>query len=205
MTHTLHRTGDLESIREDFPMLTHVARGFNDAGAAPRLKQIAQIMTRYTDLHFGDCKVGNKYVMDPAQIMDKLTVGCQVVFKDKESLIACMKELKEKDQGISIVVSGLFDEVFDCCKQAGLNPPLIEFALGIHGNTKKLWPPEILDFITMCGHGLVSGRLVKKMMEDVKKKKITVEKAAVELAKPCLCGIFNPHRAAKLLNKMLEQ
>lgn len=203
MTHTLHRTGDLESIKEDFPMLTHVARGFNDVGAGPRLKQIAQTMTKHTDLHFGDCKVGNKYIMNPAEIMEKLTVGCQVVFKDKESLIACMKELKEKDQGISIVVSGLFDEVFECCKQAGIEPPLIEFALGFHGNTKKLWPPEILDFVTMCGHGLVSGSLVKKMVTDIKKNKITVEKAAVELAKPCLCGIFNPHRAAILLRKMV--
>ena len=184
-------------------MLTHVARGFNDAGAAPRLKQIAQIMTKYTDLHFGDCKVGNKYTMDPAEIMDKLSVGCQVVFKDKESLIACMKELKEKDQGISIVVSGLFDEVFDCCNKAGIKPPLIEFALGVHGNTKKLWPPEILEFVTMCGHGLVSGRLVKRMVEDIKKNKTTVEKAAIELAKPCLCGIFNPYRAGKLLQKMI--
>ena len=203
MTHTLHRTGDLESIKEDFPMLTHVARGFNDSGASPRLKQIAQTMTKYTDLHFGDCKVGNKYTMNPAEIMEKLTVGCQVVFKDKESLIACMKELKEKDQGISIVVSGLFDEVFDCCDKAGFTPPLIEFALGVHGNTKKLWPPEILDFVTMCGHGLVSGSLVKKMVTDIKKNKITVEKAAVELTKPCLCGIFNPHRAAILLRKMV--
>jgi hypothetical protein len=205
MTHTLHRTGNLENIKEDFPMLTHVARGLNDKDAGPRLKQIAQTMTKYTDLHFGDCKVGNKYTMDPAEIMEKLTVGCQVVFKDKESLIACMKELKEKDQGISIVVSGLFEEVFDCCNKAGLKPPLIEFALGVHGNTKKLWPPEILDFVTMCGHGLVSGRLVKKMVENIKKNKSTVEKAAIELAKPCLCGIFNPHRAAKLLRKMVRQ
>lgn len=203
MTHTLHRTGDLQSIKEDFPMLAHVARGFNDQGASPRLKQIALTMTKHTDLHFGDCKVGNKYQMDPAGIMDKLTVGCQVVFKDKESLIGCMKELKQIDQGISIVVSGLFDEVFDCCNKAGLKPPLIEFALGVHGNTKRLWPPEILDFVTMCGHGLVSGRLVKRMVEDIKKNKTTVEKAAIELAKPCLCGIFNPYRAGKLLQKMV--
>ena len=203
MTHTLHRTGDLPSLKVDFLMLTHVARGFNDKNAAPRLKQIALTMTKHTDLHFGDCKVGNKYLMDAAEIMDKLTVGCQVVFKDKENLIACMKELKEKDQGISIVVSGLFDEVLDCCNKAGIKPPLIEFALGVHGNTKRLWPPEILDFVTMCGHGLVSGRLVKKMVEDIKKEKITAEKAAIELAKPCLCGIFNPDRAAKLLKKMV--
>jgi hypothetical protein len=30
-----------------------------------------------------------------------------------------------------------------------------------------------------------------------------VEKAAIELAKPCLCGIFNPYRAGKLLQKMI--
>jgi len=205
MTHTLHRTGDLQSIKEDFPMLTHVARGFNDKGASVRLKKTAQTMTKYTDLHFGDCKVGNKYQMDSAEIMDKLTVGCQVVFKDKESLIGCMKELKQIDQGISIVVSGIFEEVLECCDKAGLKPPLIEFALGIHGNTKRLWPPEVLDFVTMCGHGLVSGRLVKKMVEDIKKNKISAEKAAIELAKPCLCGIFKPDRAAKLLKKMTGQ
>ena len=204
MTHTLHRTGEIESLQEDFPMLTHVARGFNDIGAGEHLKQMAEIARKYTDLNFGDCKVANQFMMVPEQIMEKHTVGWQVVFKDKESLIACMRELKEIDQGISIVVSGLFDEVFACCDQAGLKPPLIEFALGVHGNTKKLWPPEILEFVTMCGHGLVSGRLVKKMVENIKKKKTTVEKAAVELAKPCLCGIFNPDRAAKLLRKMLE-
>jgi len=202
MTHTLHRTGDLESLKADFPMLAHVAREFNDQGASIRLKKIAQTMTKYTDLHFGDCKVGNKYLMEPAAIMDRLSVGCQVVFKDKASLIACMKELKKIDQGISIVVSGLFDEVFECCQKAGINPPLIEFALGIHGKTDKLWPPEILDFVTMCGHGLVSGRLVKKMLEDIQEKKITVENAAIELAKPCLCGVFNPDRAAELLRKL---
>jgi len=57
----------------------------------------------------------------------------------------------------------------------------------------------------MCGHGLVSGRLVKKMVENVKKDKIAVEKAAIELAKPCLCGIFNPDRAAKPLKKMVAE
>ncbi len=203
MTHTLHRTGDPESLRADFPMLTHVARGFNNENAGPRLQRIARIMTKYTDLHFGDCKVGNKYTMNPEEIMQRLSVGCQVVFNNKESLIRCMKELKEEDVGISVVVSGLFDEVFDCCHQAGIKPPLIEFALGVHGNRQKLWPPEILDFVTMCGHGLVSGSLVKKIVMDIKENKITVEKASVELAKPCLCGIFNPHRAARLLRNML--
>lgn len=205
MTHSLHRTGDIESLKEDFVMLTHVARGYNDIGAGERLKEMALIVRRYTDLNFGDCKVGNQFMMPPEEIMEKHTVGWQAVFKDKESLIACMKELKEKNIGISVVVSGLFDEVFECAKKAGINPPLIEFALGIHGNKEKIWPPEILDFVTMCGHGLVSGHLVKKLVEDIKNKKISEQEAAIELAKPCLCGAFNPHRAAKLLKKLVTQ
>lgn len=205
MTHTLHRTGDIESLREDFVMLTHVARGYNDIGAGERLKEMAQIARKYTDLNYGDCKVSNQFMMPPEEIINKHTVGWQVVFKDKESLVSCMKELKEKNIGISVVVSGLFDEVFDCCKKAGIGPPLIEFALGIHGNKDKIWPPEILDFVTMCGHGLVSGHLVKKMVEEIKKKKITIKEAAIELTKPCLCGAFNPHRAAKLLEKLVPQ
>jgi hypothetical protein len=186
-------------------MLTHVARGYNDIGAGERLRQMAEIARKYTDLNFGDCKVANKFMMPPEEIMEKHTVGWQVVFKDKESLIACMKELNEKKVGISVVVSGLFDEVFECCQKAGIHPPLIEFALGIHGNKEKIWPPEVLDFVTMCGHGLVSGHLVKKMVEEIKKKKITIEKASVELARPCLCGAFNPHRAARLLAKMVAR
>src|SRR4030043_594093 len=205
MTHTLHRTGNTKGLKEDFPMLTHVARGYNDIGAGERLKQMAEIARKYTDLNCRDCKVANKFMMPPEQIMGKHTVGWQVVFKDKKSLIACMKELKEKNIGISVVVSGLFDEVFECCQKAGINPPLIEFALGIHGDKKKIWPPEILDFVTMCGHVLVSGQLVKKMVGDIKKKKLTIRKAATELPKPGLCGAFNPDRAAKLLKKMVAQ
>ena len=59
MTHTLHRTGDIESLKEDFPLLTHVARGFNHLGAGERLKKMAEIAIKYTDLNFGDCKVAN--------------------------------------------------------------------------------------------------------------------------------------------------
>jgi hypothetical protein len=36
------------------------------------------------------------------------------------------------------------------------------------------------------------------MLEDIKKEKITIKKAAIGLAKPCLCGIFNPDREVKL-------
>jgi len=43
--------------------------------------------------------------------------------------------------------------------------------------------------------------LLKNGGRHQEEKKSTVKKAAMELAKPCLCGAFNPHRAAKLLKR----
>ena len=57
----------------------------------------------------------------------------------------------------------------------------------------------------MCGHGMVSVNLIKKAVEKVKNGKLTSEKAAENLFKPCMCGIFNPHRAAKLLERLAEE
>jgi len=41
------------------------------------------------------------------------------------------------------------------------------------------------------------------MISDIKDGRRTVQEAAEELAKPCQCGIFNPKRAAAMLDEIL--
>ena len=36
----------------------------------------------------------------------------------------------------------------------------------------------------------------------MKQQKLTVEEVAVELTKPCVCGVFNPTRVAELLQRL---
>jgi hypothetical protein len=55
----------------------------------------------------------------------------------------------------------------------------------------------------MCGHGLVANNLVKEMLRQVKRGKKTPKEAALELTKPCQCGVFNPKRAEELLKRLL--
>ncbi|MDK2784470.1 MAG: hypothetical protein PWQ41_1108, partial [Bacillota bacterium] len=55
----------------------------------------------------------------------------------------------------------------------------------------------------MCGHGMVAFSLVEHLVEEVKAGRITVEQAARELAKQCVCGVFNPVRAAEIIRKLL--
>ena len=67
------------------------------------------------------------------------------------------------------------------------------------GKTEKLPPREILDIALMCGHALVAVNFINEMIGEVKAGKKTSKEAAAELFKPCMCGIFNTDRAAKLI------
>ena len=42
-----------------------------------------------------------------------------------------------------------------------------------------------------------------RILEMLENGKITAEEAAQELSKPCVCGIFNPVRAARLLQEFI--
>ena len=201
MTHTLHREGEPASLMEDFPMLAIRAKGYNEEGNVWRLQKILELAARYPIVNFGDIKNGPKFTTSLEQILksDLDLPLVHMVFTSREDMTRYMEDLKKADLGISVVASGLFEEIFQCCKKAGLKPHTVNYSLGVHGRTEKLPPKEMLEITTMCGHALVAQNLVKKFIEDIRKGKETCEKAAEKLAKNCLCGIFNPKRAAELL------
>jgi hypothetical protein len=53
----------------------------------------------------------------------------------------------------------------------------------------------------MCGHGMVSQSLAKKMIDWVKEGRRTPEQAASYMTSFCSCGVFNPARAARVLRQ----
>jgi len=136
------------------------------------------------------------------------------VFNDPKKVVAALKQLKSEDLGLSVVVSGLFDKVRECCKSSGLTPHTVNNALGRWGRTGRLPPPDVLEINTMCGHGRVTVKLIEGTAAKVERGEMTAEPAKVErgemtaeqgaerLFKPCMCGIFNADRAAKLLTAM---
>jgi hypothetical protein len=202
MTHTLHRTGDPDSLREDYPMLAIRAKGFNDEGNDWRLRKILEIAARHPIVNFSDDKTGSKFTASLEEILhsDKTDLPMvQMVFTSTEDMTRFMKDLKEADLGISVVASGLFEEIFTCCRKAGLQPHSVHYSLGVHGRVEQLPPKEIMDITTMCGHALVSKHLVRKLVADIKAGKETGSSAAEMLARDCICGILNPVRAAKIL------
>jgi len=94
------------------------------------------------------------------------------------------------------------DEVFRAAKNVGLTPHTVNLSLGIWGRTEKLPKEEILWITSMCGHCMISPSLVLKMINDIRKGKTTPTNAARELARCCICGVFNVKRAEKLLRQL---
>jgi len=122
--------------------------------------------------------------------------------QSREAVEGVLTELGEANFGFSVVVSGIFDEVFEACKRAGLEPHTVNMSLGTWGRTELLPDPKILELCIMCGHAMISPRLVEAVAERVRGGVMTVGEASVELGKQCTCNIFNTERAREIIQSI---
>ena len=202
MTHTLHRQGSLEELQHDYVIFAMPSSGLTSAGSKPKLDKVFEILSRHNPVNIGDSKGGSRFSLGSDDKVKDIIVENELVhgvFRSQAQVIAVLKDLKEADLGLCITVSGLMHEVEECCGKAGLAPHTIVNSLGIWGRTDLLPSTAVQEITTMCGHGLVSFNLITELAAKVKRKEITPENAAKILAKPCICGVFNPARAAELI------
>jgi len=207
MSHTLHRQGDEPSLSRDYTILAMPSSGLNSAGSLPKLAKALEIFLKYNPVNIGDSKGGSRFSLGSDEAVKKILVENELVhavYRSEEQLIAVLKELKEADLGLSVTVGGLINNIHECCGKVGLKPHTIHMSLGVFGKTERLPPKEVLEISTMCGHHLISADLIVSLVEKVKSKKITPERAGKELAKCCICGVFNPERASEIIEKMAQ-
>ncbi|KTE90356.1 hypothetical protein DesLBE_1302 [Desulfitobacterium sp. LBE] len=207
MTHTLHRLGTEEERQQDFVVLIMPSKCINVEGSGPKVKIFLEKASNVGAVNVGSLRLGHIYRHTLAELLEKIqdrNSTCTATFNSRESVAAFLKELKEADLGISIVVCGVDGETRDICEEVGLKPHTVNHSLGVWGKTDKLPDGRHLMLSMMCGHGMVSFNLVKKAVEDVKKGKDPV-KAAKFLAQPCHCALYNVPLAAKVLKELAEE
>ena len=209
MSHTLHRFGPEETFQNDFPFISQPAMKINHVGAAPKMRRVIEIALDHEPVNWGSLTTKQNLTIgfDREDLLNKTednspAMGC---FDDREKVVAVLKQLKEEDLGMSVVITGLRDKVEDICREAGLTPHSADLSLGIFGATELLPEDETLCFTTMCGHAMLSAGLVRQIRKAVKDGRMTPEEGAKVLAKPCYCGVFNQTRSARLLEQEKEQ
>ena len=224
MTHTHHRRGSRESLMGDFVVLSMVdpevkAQHAYGGPLRGRVKRFFEICERHDPVALVartkgrrlrymrgweprmDSGIHRSSTLEEILKCDELAdegIG-HAVYTGIDAVKAVLRELKEVDLGISIVVSGVFDKVFEACREAGVEPHTVNMSLGTWGRTELLPEGPILELCTMCGHAMVSSRLVEAVVNRVSKGSMTAEDAAVELGKQCTCNIYNTVRAAKII------
>ena len=123
------------------------------------------------------------------------------VFDNYEAMRAFVAELECAQLGISINISAPMDDARRCCEETGITRHSVEYSIGFRGRVDKLPDGTTLELSTMCGHGMVSANFAKKMIEWTKENRRTPEEAARYLSRFCICGVFNTHRAERIIKQ----
>jgi hypothetical protein len=219
MTNTLHRFGDANSFRDDYVVFAIASRGRNDEDSVPKLQKFLQMALEFHPVNLGDARHGG--ALRPSRSMNPIshwkraitpdfnavidgldtTTTAAAVFDNRPAAEDFVKAVKAADLGLSVNISTSIDGAEQCCYAADLCRHSVGYSLGFEGKTEHLPNEDVLKLATMCGHGMVSASLAKKMIDWVKEGRRTPEQAVSYLTRFCSCGVFNPARGKRILEE----
>jgi hypothetical protein len=200
MTHTLNRKGLSDQRSGEEMVVLCMVHSPNKTEKAEQMSTLARTVLKYKPINFVGKPLG--FSEDDVEAMAPMTGVVTAVFSNMDDVRRLVQEIKSQKLGISVVLSGLFSDVRDVCKCAGLKEHTHHISLGLYGKTERLPDEKTLEITTQCGHSLISPRLVESLVKKIRKGKVTPAEAAETLCKPCACGIGNPQRVEKILAEM---
>ena len=222
MTNTLHRYGSAESFCDDYIIFAIPSKGKNDEDCIPKLKQFLRICAKHNPCNMGN---GNRSGIAPQKDLsptahwnrdttpDWETViegvskpgTVSAVFASEEQAKACLEEVIAADFGISVNMSTSVENARNVAGMCGIKRHSVEYALRFNDPHDHLPNAQVLELSTMCGHGMVSFNMARKMLDMVREGRRTPKQAVTTLVRLCPCGVYNPDRALRLLNESCKE
>ena len=220
MTNTLHRYGNAQSFDDDFIIFAIACKGKNDEGAVAKLRMFLEICAKHEPVSIGNSESGSyrpsrdlrptahwgrntqpnhKAVIDAVHKLRTVAA----VFNTQAKAESCLREVIQADLGLSINIATSVAGAKKVGAACDIPRHSVEYALTLADPHDHLPDAQVLYLSTMCGHGMVSANLAKKMLDMVREGRRTPDQAAVTLARFCPCGAFNPARARRLLAENL--
>jgi hypothetical protein len=218
MTNTLHRYGDAKSFDDDYVIFAIPCKGRNDEGAVEKLKTFLSICAKHAPANMGNSDYGSHrpsrdlgpkvhWTRDLTPDHEGVIAGVHrtataaAVFDSSDKAEACLSELIDADLGLSVNVSASVEGAKELASSCTIERHSVEYSLGFDDPHDRLPDRNVLGLSTMCGHGMVSSNLAKKMLDMVKQGRRSPEQAAATMARFCPCGAYNPARAKRLLEE----
>lgn len=207
MSHSLHRSGSIESQKHDFVWFMYQTKGVNDKHIKPKAMIYIEAAEHQGSENWGDVKTGPITRFDAAEIKEKISDKSRIrgVFTKRDQVIGFLKEVKAADVGQSCIITGLLSEVIPCCHEAGVTPHSANFSLGVWGNKGILPDEDTLSITTMCGHHMIPPKFVQYVVDQVDKGRMSPEEGAIKLSDFCYCGIFNQVRCSEIIQDICKK
>jgi hypothetical protein len=228
MTNTLHRYSEHYALERpanpapvgnDFIVFAMASRGINDDGLVEKYRAFLRLALKHHPVNIGDATKGG--MLRPRQDLnpkahwrrdhqsnpEAVIAGIEghttaaAVFDDYQNMKAFVDDLQRANLGISVNISAPIEDAARCCRDTGITRHSVEYSLGFCGRVDRLPDATVLELTTMCGHGMVSANLAKKMIDWVKENRRGPAEVARTLARFCSCGVFNISRAESILNE----
>lgn len=216
MTHSGHRLGNRASLLGDWVLLARMPHDYPPEIQA-KMKTLVRICARHNPVCISSYNREGRVIRymrgweehqvsgvhtssTIEEVADDPILQHHAVYANKEDILNVVREIKEAELGIPIVVAGLFDQAFHICEVVGTEPHTVNLCAGTLGKLELLPESPVLELVTMCGHGRVSSNLSRHLIDRVKKGEMTPEEASLEIGKQCTCNILNPVRGAKIIS-----
>lgn len=219
MTNTLHRFGTAETFVDDYIVIaipSKVAKAQGDP--MPALRRFLQLALEYGPVNIGDAMNGgairptrHKHALqhfgtrpvrpDYDTVIKGVTAPTtfSAVFDRRENAEAFIERLAKEDLGLSINVSTSVENARLCCERAHLKRHSVGYSLGFEGISDNDPNRYVLMLSTMCGHGMISQVLARKMIDFVKDNRRSPDQVVAAMCRFCSCGIFNTSRARRII------
>ena len=228
MTNTLHRYSEHYAqerpphpapVANDFIVFAMATRGINDDGLVEKYRAFLRLALKHKPVNIGDATKGGMlrprqdlnpiahWARDQRAAPEEVIAGIEghttvaAVFDNFEAMTAFVRDVRSARLGISINISAPIGDAEKCCRESGITRHSVEYSLGFCGRVDRMPEGTVLELTTMCGHGMLSANLVKKMIEWVKENRRSSAAVARTMARFCSCGVFNLSRAESILNE----
>lgn len=228
MTNTLHRYSEHYAferrpnpapVADDYIVFAMASRGINDDNLVEKYRAFLRLALKHHPVNIGDATKGGivrpsrdlnpkaHWQRDPRTHPEEVIAGIEgpttvaAVFDNYQDMKDFVDEVRNADLGISVNISAPIDDADRCCHDTGITRHSVEYSLGFCGRVDKLPDSTVLELTTMCGHGMVSAQLAKKMIDWVKENRRNSATVARTMARFCICGVFNISRAERILDE----
>ncbi|MEJ2167152.1 MAG: hypothetical protein P8X90_16615, partial [Desulfobacterales bacterium] len=98
MTHSLHRSGEIESQKEDYVWFMYQTKGVNDVNIKPKALEFIEVAEAVGSENWGDVKSGPKLRYSIEEIKSKLSDKSRLrgIFTKKSQVVDFLKQIKAK-------------------------------------------------------------------------------------------------------------